>query len=50
VQAAVPNQGGAMPFEQGTAVVAHLPAEALRVLADQAVARSEVPSAEAASR
>jgi spermidine/putrescine transport system ATP-binding protein len=50
VQAAVPNQGGAMPFEQGTAVVANLPAEALRVLTDQAVARSEVPSTEAASR
>ncbi len=35
LQVALPNQGGPMPFEQGTAVVAHLPAAALRVLADE---------------
>ncbi|HEX8928180.1 MAG TPA: ABC transporter ATP-binding protein, partial [Actinomycetota bacterium] len=44
VQVAVPNQGGAMPFEQGTAVVAHLPPDALRVLADPSAAPAEVPS------
>jgi spermidine/putrescine transport system ATP-binding protein len=44
VQVAVPNQGGAMPFEQGTAVVAHLPSDALRVLADPSAAPAEVPS------
>jgi spermidine/putrescine transport system ATP-binding protein len=49
VQAVVPNQGGDMRFEQGTAVVAHLPPEALRVLADQASARSEVPGTEPAT-
>jgi spermidine/putrescine transport system ATP-binding protein len=35
VQVALTNQGGPMPFEQGTAVVAHLPPAALRVLADE---------------
>jgi spermidine/putrescine transport system ATP-binding protein len=50
VQVAVPNQGGAMPFEQGTAVVTHLPADALRVLADPFAAPAEVPSDQPVSR
>jgi spermidine/putrescine transport system ATP-binding protein len=50
VQAAVPNQGGDMRFEQGTALVAHLPAEALRVLADEASTLSPVQSTEPATR
>jgi spermidine/putrescine transport system ATP-binding protein len=50
VQVAVPNQGGAMRFEQGTAVVAHLPADALRVLADPSAARAEVPGDQPVSR
>jgi spermidine/putrescine transport system ATP-binding protein len=32
LQALVPNEGEAIPFEQGTAVSVHLPREALRVL------------------
>jgi len=35
VQAMVTNRGGALVFEQGTAVTANLPADALRVLATQ---------------
>jgi len=34
LQAWVQNQGEAIPFEQGTAVTVHLPANALRVLQD----------------
>jgi spermidine/putrescine transport system ATP-binding protein len=44
VQVALPNLGGAVPFDQGTAVVAHLPPDALRVLADPSAAAAEVPS------
>jgi spermidine/putrescine transport system ATP-binding protein len=50
LQAAIPNQGGDLRFEQGTAVVAHLPAEALRVLADRPSALQEVPGTEPATR
>jgi len=32
LQALLKNEGGALPFQQGTAVAVHLPAEALRVL------------------
>jgi spermidine/putrescine transport system ATP-binding protein len=34
LQAMVQNQGSPLPWRQGTAVAAHLPADALRVLAD----------------
>jgi hypothetical protein len=34
VHALVQNQGQPVPWEQGTAVAAHLPADALRVLSD----------------
>jgi TOBE domain len=34
VAALVQNQGSLLPWRQGTAVAAHLPAEALRVLPD----------------
>ncbi|HEX6399491.1 MAG TPA: ABC transporter ATP-binding protein [Actinomycetota bacterium] len=32
LQALLPNEGSTLPFQQGTAVAVHLPAEALRVL------------------
>ena len=32
LQAMIPNQGGEVPFQQGTPVTVHLPADALRVL------------------
>jgi hypothetical protein len=32
LQATVPNQGGDVPFQQGTPVTVHLPPDALRVL------------------
>jgi spermidine/putrescine transport system ATP-binding protein len=35
VQAMVPNRGEQLPFEQGTALTAHLPVDALRVLSAQ---------------
>jgi hypothetical protein len=34
LQALVQNQGSPLPWRQGTAVAAHLPADALRVLSD----------------
>jgi hypothetical protein len=34
LQALVQNQGSPLPWRQGTAVAAHLPADALRVLPD----------------
>jgi spermidine/putrescine transport system ATP-binding protein len=34
LQALVQNQGAPLPWRQGTAVAAHLPADALRVLPD----------------
>jgi hypothetical protein len=34
VAALVHNRGSPLPWRQGTAVAAHLPADALRVLAD----------------
>jgi spermidine/putrescine transport system ATP-binding protein len=38
LQAMVQNQGSPLPWRQGTAVAAHLPADALRVLADGSAA------------
>lgn len=32
LQALLPNEGGTLPFQQGTSVAVHLPKEALRVL------------------
>ncbi|MFM7719039.1 MAG: TOBE domain-containing protein, partial [Actinomycetota bacterium] len=37
IQAWLPNLGGGVPHEQGAAVVAHLPVDALRVVPDAAV-------------
>jgi spermidine/putrescine transport system ATP-binding protein len=38
LQAMAQNQGSPLPWRQGTAVAAHLPADALRVLADGSAA------------
>jgi spermidine/putrescine transport system ATP-binding protein len=46
VQVVLPNGGQPVPYEQGTPVAAHLPAEALRVLPD---APAVAPAAAAAS-
>jgi spermidine/putrescine transport system ATP-binding protein len=49
VQALVQNQGAPLPWRQGTAVAAHLPADALRVLPDAAAAAAGPPPAAAGS-
>jgi len=44
LQAWMQNRGGDPPWQQGTAVSVHLPADAIRVLADEAGAGdAEVP-------
>ena len=43
VQALLQNQGGPPPYEQGTAVQVHLPADGLRVLPSTALAPVEDP-------
>jgi spermidine/putrescine transport system ATP-binding protein len=41
LQAWMQNRGGDLPWQQGTAVSVHLPADAIRVLADEADVRDE---------
>jgi len=42
----VQNRGGDPPWQQGTAVSVHLPADAIRVLVDETdVSDQEVPAA-----
>jgi spermidine/putrescine transport system ATP-binding protein len=49
VQVWVHNEGGDLPFEQGTPVSVHLPADALRVLPDTGLPASDAAELESAS-
>jgi hypothetical protein len=44
VQVLLQNEGGAVLYEQGTPVAAHLPADALRVLAETTPLTPTVPA------
>ena len=48
IQAWIPNRGEGLPYQQGTPVAVHLPAEALRVLVDTGAVTQEEPQTEMA--
>src|SRR5919201_121531 len=48
IQAWIPNRGEGLPYQQGTPVAVHLPAEALRVLVDTGAVTQDEPQTEMA--